>query len=398
MVRDWIRNVFRKATPPKLEANGSSSVTPGGGTAQPTPGRSSPMLIDASDNPWGVRLLDVRPVTQTMLSTSADPQCAVNAISFGQDDGQGFVGQMPESADRFSVDLRYPADQRVADGVLFIPQQMEHKWALFVHRQAIICVRSWTRQVQAIAHFNVQSGFAQIYEMHGTLIPNDADPLINQRLLDFLIRSHALKLPYPVPLPVELALSPEAAAMWCMSQFGRLALFATNEVIPYRIPDRPLRTHSLLHIAVARGDIDAVRARLEAGDPVDLLAADGLAPIHWALASRNSQVLPFLKDEGADIDARSSEGATALMTAAQGSNSGAFDFLLAHGADPNARDLRGFTALHRAAELGKMDFVKRLLVQGADASLEAEGHTARSFAMARNETGVVALLDEFTTR
>ena len=47
---------------------------------------------DSADNPWGVPLLDVRPVTLGTLSFSADPLCASNAISFGQDDGTGFIG------------------------------------------------------------------------------------------------------------------------------------------------------------------------------------------------------------------------------------------------------------------------------------------------------------------
>jgi len=398
MVGHWIRSIFRKAKPVAPEANSSSPMHTVDGTRKPAPAATTPIPIAASENPWGVQLLDVRPFTQTMLSTSVDPRCATNAVSFGQDDGQGFVGEIPQSDLRLAIDLRYPVDHRIADGVLFIPRQMEHKWALFVHQGTIICVRSWTRQVQAIAHFTVQDGYAQIYELHGTLLPDHADARTNQRLLDFLLRSHALQLPYPVPLPVGLELSPDAAAIWCMAQFGKLALFATAEEVLYELPDKPLRTHSLLHIAVARGDIDAVRSRLKAGDPVDLLAADGLTPIQWALASRNPQVLSILKDAGADIDARSSEGATALMTAAQGSNAEAFDFILAHGADPNARDLRGFTALHRAAEMGKIDFVKKLLDQGADISLAANGHTARSFAMARNEAQVVALLDEFANR
>lgn len=397
MVGNWIRSLLPKKKPAALVASGSSSAPGGGGTEQSNAADTDPIPIAASDNPWGVRLLDVRPFTQTMLSTSADPRCATNAISFSHDDGLGFIGATPPNDHRLHMNLQYAVDQRVADGVLFIPQQMEHKWALFVHQQTIICVRSWTRQVQAIAHFRLQDGYAQIYELHGTLTPDDTDPRTNQRLLDFLLRSHALELPYPVPLPIGLELSPQAAAVWCMAQFGKLAMFATSEEVHYSPPDKPLRTSSLLHIAVARGDIDAIRARLEAGDPIDLLAGDGLAPIHWALASRNSQVLAFLKSAGADIDTRSTEGATALMTAAQGNNSDAFDFLLAHGADPNARDLRGFTALHRAAEMGKTDFVKKLLAQGADAALLTDGHTARSFAVARNRTEVIALLDEFTT-
>lgn len=43
--------------------------------------------IRAEANPWGVALLDVRPVTHGMLSTSRDPKNAANAVSFGKDDG-----------------------------------------------------------------------------------------------------------------------------------------------------------------------------------------------------------------------------------------------------------------------------------------------------------------------
>ena len=43
--------------------------------------------IEASETPWGLKLLDLRPITQAMLSTSKDPQMATNAISYGGEDG-----------------------------------------------------------------------------------------------------------------------------------------------------------------------------------------------------------------------------------------------------------------------------------------------------------------------
>src|SRR5690349_11413576 len=73
----------------------------------PTPSQDKPVTstkqapelhwIEAADNPWGIRVLDVRPVTLNIVSTSTDPQCATNAVSFGNDDGLGFVGQAPAS-------------------------------------------------------------------------------------------------------------------------------------------------------------------------------------------------------------------------------------------------------------------------------------------------------------
>ena len=54
--------------------------------------------IAAADNPWGVRVLDVRPVTLTLLALSTDRQCAQNAVSFGQDDGTSLDG--PDGFDK----------------------------------------------------------------------------------------------------------------------------------------------------------------------------------------------------------------------------------------------------------------------------------------------------------
>ena len=51
--------------------------------------------LEAPDNPWGVRVLDVRPVTLTCDLWSENPQHASNAVSFGQDDGTSFIGEEP---------------------------------------------------------------------------------------------------------------------------------------------------------------------------------------------------------------------------------------------------------------------------------------------------------------
>ena len=49
--------------------------------------------IAANQNPWNTELLDLRPISQTMLSTSKDPLMASNAISYQQEDGLVFLNQ-----------------------------------------------------------------------------------------------------------------------------------------------------------------------------------------------------------------------------------------------------------------------------------------------------------------
>jgi Ankyrin repeats (3 copies) len=350
--------------------------------------------LEAEDNPWGVRMLDVRPVTLNTVSMSSDPQCAANAVLFAHDDGTSFIGIEPQVTRVIDANLRFPIDGLLADGVLFIPREMEHKWALFYHRGEIICVRSWLRQVRAVACAEERGDHIVITAVRGTLVAEDEDPELTTRVLDYLLRSHALDVVYPAPLPAGLEKEPGEAAMWCMSMFGDRALFATPHHVVRRDPDKPLRTHSLLHIGVAWGDVPMVEASLAAGMPIDLLAGDGLAPLHWSLACADPEMMNLLLRHGSPVDVRSSEGATPLMTAVQSASVDKVTFLIDHGADVNAHDRRGFTALHRAAGMGNLDVVRLLLHRGASPNPEAEGHTPRSLAEARSEAAVVALISE----
>jgi hypothetical protein len=389
---------------PKDGARGEQQGSSPGSTLQSLPHIP---WIDADQNPWGVPVLDVRPVTRRMLSTSTNPQCAVNAISFGGEDGTCFIGVEPEPATSVPAALRYPIDRHLADGALFLPREMEQKWAIFLHRGRVIFVRSWTRQVTAVADVEVADGIATLTRIYGsfrgangdddaTAEPDgaidDAERVLRVRTADFLIRTHALGTPFPAPIPPGAEADPRSAAMGCMSWFGDLAEFATPHAIDAPPPSVPLRTHSLLHIAVARGDRAAAQAQLDAGVPIDLLAGDGLAPLHWSMAAKDLAMAEFLLDRGSPADVRSAEGATPLMNAVQAGRLDAANLLLARGADPNARDTRGFTALHRAAEMGKPDIVQRLLDAGASARIEAGGHTPLSVAQARGEAAVVSLL------
>lgn len=107
--------------------------------------------IEASENPWDVRLLDLRPLTQTVLSASNDSKMAENAVSYGGSTGKEFWGIVPENAITVPSTLSFPIDEILYPGVLFTPNCMEHKWAIFFDGENIIFVRSWQRQVMVVA-------------------------------------------------------------------------------------------------------------------------------------------------------------------------------------------------------------------------------------------------------
>lgn len=353
--------------------------------------------IDASQNPWKVPLLDVRPITLGMVSTTADPIMAMNAGSFGRDDGTGFIGEKPSISRTISTNLRFRTDGILADGILFVPRVMEHKWAIYYHQRQIIFIRSWLRKVQAIAVVQQHQDYIEITAIQGMFVSEDEAPAFTVHVLDYLLRSHALDLVYPAPLPDDLVNDPRAAAIWCMSSFGNQAWLATHYELTGSPPEEPLRTDSLFHLAIASGDMEKVKTFLDKGTPVDLLSrSGGMSPLHWALANKQFAMAEFLMSRGCPVDVCSTEGATPLMSIVQEGDMERTLFLLNHGANPNARDLRGFTAMHRAAEMGYIDLVRALLDRGAAIDVEVEGHTPRSLAEMRQETAIVELLDSYS--
>ncbi len=368
---------------------GRSPGTDGAQVDRPPAGR----WLDQAENPWGVPVLDVRPTTLCVTSVSSNMKCAANAVSFGNDDGTGFIGVEPKVARRSPVALRFRIDRFLADGALFLPTVMEHKWALYFHGGKIICVRSWLREVVAVAESRIVGDILEVTEISGALVPEGDEPEYDSRVLEFLVHSHALDMVFPAPLPAGLESDPSLAALWCMSCFGNRAHFATSDPIPKSLPEKPLRTDSLLHIAVARGNSTEVSRLLDAGMPADLLARDGLAPLHWAIALEGTSMLSLLLERGSPVDVRSHEGATPLMNAAQARSAEKLAFFLERGADVNAADARGFTTLHRAAEMGEAQIVRMLLENGASPDADAQGHTARSLAQARGESEIVLMLE-----
>jgi len=351
--------------------------------------------LEADDNSWGVRVLDVRPVTHTMLLVTGNQRLASNAVSWRADDGTNFIGEEPAVTRIVETNLWFPIDRLLAEGVLFTPDEMEHKWALFYHHGEIICVDSWLRQVRAVARVEEHDSHVEITEVRGTFVAEDEDPELTVQVLDYLLRSHALDTEYPAPLLAGMERKPRAAAEWCMFMFGNRASFATPHQIVRQNPDTPLRTISLLHIAAARGDVPMIEAKIADGVPIDLLDGHGFAPLHLAMVRDDTAITTLLIERGSPVDLRSSDGGTPLMLAAQSASIDNVSFLLDHGADVNARDQRGVTSLHRAVEMGHLDVLRVLLDRGASPNPEALGQTPRSFAEARGEAEIVALLDEY---
>lgn len=347
--------------------------------------------IEASENPWGIKLVDLRPITQGMLSTSQDPQMAANAISYSSEDGSSFINQKPESRNEITAEISFCVDPILAPGVLFIPDVMENKWAIFFNQNRIIFVRSWLRKVFVTADTSQQNGRLHIHKILGQFSDIN-EPEFIRAIVKFLLISHTIGEIFPAPLPETLSPDLKSAGIWAMSMYGNMAHIGTFSSNYEGSTQTPIRSHSLLHIATARNDVDEISLQVKSGIPIDILGANGLASLHWSTASEDTRAMQRLIKLGADPNVRSIEGATPMMNAVQSKKVQHLNLLISSGADVNARDNRGFTALHRAAEMGHTEIVELLLNNGADPNIEADGQTPLSLAEIRGEAKIVSLL------
>jgi ankyrin repeat protein len=346
-------------------------------------------LADA-ENPYGVPIIDLRSFALAMVSVSQDKQMAENAMSYGSDDGTAFLEQQPPSSRVVDCALRFRIDRVLLEGALFQPAAMEDKWALYFRAGRVLCIRSWQRRVIVSAHVRTEGDLAVVGPVTGMFVDGES-PEMTVRELEFVLRSHALQERIPAPLAFEPTdLQSTAVAMF--SLWGPRALLATHHALAPSCSLQPLRTESLVHIAVARGDRAKVEQYIAQGLPMDVLARDGLGLPHWALNSSDHGMLAWLLDRGCPVDVCSTERATPLMNAVQARSIELVRLLVDRGADVNARDARGFTSLHRAAEMGELEIVRFLLEHGANASVSAQGKTPLALAEIRNQAGVMALL------
>jgi hypothetical protein len=347
--------------------------------------------IEATDNNWHVRVLDLRPITLAMLSTSTNPQMAQNAVSYGGDDGTSFWGKEPAEKKATKTNLTIPTDKKLQAGALFIPNTMEHKWAIYFDGDTLLFVRSWLRQVFVTAKTSQQNNQLIIESIEGEFTPNES-PDFTKAVLNFLLISHAIGEAVPAPLPKDLESNPKEAALWAFSTYGNQAQFGIFDTRFVPSTNRQLRSHSLLHIAVARGNSNEIEKLVQEGFDINSLAADGLGTLHWSTADDSGEAMKKLLELDANPNLPSSQGATPIMNAVQSNKIDHFNLLLQSGALVNARDNRGFTALHRAAEMGHTKFVEILLRNGADKTIVAENHTALSLAVARGHQQIIDLL------
>ncbi len=149
-----------------------------------------------------------------------------------------------------------------------------------------------------------------------------------------------------------------------------------------------------LHEATRDGDLERVRALIDAGADLDAQGDNGETALNTAILEGHVSVAGLLIDRGADLGARNRGGFTALHAAAYVNAVEIAERLLGKGADVNDQQNKaGGTALSVASEEGHAGVAKVLIAHGADVEAgERNGYTPLTRALWRSHKEVVALL------
>jgi ankyrin repeat protein len=117
---------------------------------------------------------------------------------------------------------------------------------------------------------------------------------------------------------------------------------------------------------------------------------EGTTLLMLAAAVGDMDAMSYLIEKGLDVNAQGKEGITPLMYAALGGKSKALKLLLAKGADPNRAINNGATALIICAERARYAMIEQLLKAGANVNAKTlDGTTALIIAQRNKHTAIV---------
>jgi len=176
-------------------------------------------------NPFGIRVLDCRDVTWSMVAATADPKVAERFVLLRGSDGKELIGAPIPDPVRLPTSLRFPHNGASLEGVVFKADAMEIKWDIFIYDSVFLFARSWTGELcyRAVAKVGPT-------EIHITEIECPAkDAEVAASHVYFLIGTHAMGRVLPHRLPATTPHDPVTMATVSFALFGRLGCYATFE-------------------------------------------------------------------------------------------------------------------------------------------------------------------------
>jgi hypothetical protein len=210
---DWLSRLFRRTERPVAQDDTFSKLA----------------WLEPDQNPFGLRVLDCRPFSTTMISVTKDPSIAARFGQLRSASGEEHRGRHPEDAVVARCDLNYPFNGESRDGPLFVAQQMEDKWDIYLYEGHLYFARSWTGELvfRVAVEFREQQAVVTAVEASRAKAMDDAGLAV--RIVDFLLKTHLYRKEAPHPFPQGFPEDKKTLALYSFSEYGRWAFYGSFE-------------------------------------------------------------------------------------------------------------------------------------------------------------------------
>jgi hypothetical protein len=183
------------------------------------------------ENPFGVRVLDCRPLTWHVVATTKDRTIAERYNLLRSNDGKDLIGAVIKDSMRFPVSLKFPHNGQKLEGIVYKADSMDVKWDIYIYDSTFLFARSWTGELCYRAVASVGQTEINITEIECSR----SDAEIAASHVYFLVGSHAMRRVLPHQLPKDTPEDPMKMATLSFSLFGKFGCYATFEDVT-RIP------------------------------------------------------------------------------------------------------------------------------------------------------------------
>ena len=188
------------------------------------------------DNPFAMRILDIRPLTQTMVSTTSNPEIAQSFVELRKSDGSDLASQRIDPVTVKKCNLVLPHNGEALEGIVSKADSMEVKWDIYAYDSHFLFARSWTGNLIYRASFEVSDNALTVNRVES--VPAHEDKAIES--VYFLLVSHAMGRVIPNPINDSTIDDPEQIALASFNEFGNRACFATFDdvtKVPVSLPE-----------------------------------------------------------------------------------------------------------------------------------------------------------------
>jgi len=182
-------------------------------------------------NPFNKRILDIRSLTQHVLSFTKDKSVAELFNKQRQSIGEELIDAIIPASEIIEVNLIYPHNGSKIEGTAYKARCMEDKWDIYGWDNIIYFTRSWTGEIIYKAYIKINDDNFSIYKVEyrpDEYIGHDKSLVTNN--VHFLIKTLAFGEIYPHKIPANLVIDKEIA-LYSFSQFGRNSWYATYDNI-----------------------------------------------------------------------------------------------------------------------------------------------------------------------